>query len=202
MKKKYIESTTLIALIPILTIILIYGVYTTKINYKITIPIITIITIIELIIISKLYLSKKITNYNIGQFITLTINILLIFNIYNINNQYEYIQNAISNKYLYNKNSLIVLKNTKYRNINELKEKKIGILDTNFKSSKETLKYKLSKTSYQSFKTKESMINALKKGEIQAILIDENDMNILKSNKHQIIKETRSIQEIKIKSEI
>ena len=36
MKKKYIESTTLIALIPILTIILIYGVYTTKINYKIT----------------------------------------------------------------------------------------------------------------------------------------------------------------------
>ena len=46
------------------------------------------------------------------------------------------------------------------------------------------------------------MIKALKKGEIQAILIDENDMNILKSNKHQIIKETRSIHEIKIKSEI
>ena len=202
MKKKYIESSILIGLVPIQTLLLLYGIYNTNINYKILIPTISIIITISLITIIRLYLSKKISKYNISQFISLTLNILLLFNIYNINNQYDYIQNSISNKYVYNTNNLIVLKNTKYRNIKHLNKKKIGILESNYKNSKEILSQKLLKTNYISYKNKESMISALKNGEIQGILLNDNDFNILKSNKNTILKETRSIHETKIKSEI
>ena len=202
MKKKYIESSILIGLVPIQTLLLLYGIYNTNINYKILIPTISIIITISLITIIQLYLSKKISKYNISQFISLTLNILLLFNIYNINNQYDYIQNSISNKYVYNTNNLIVLKNTKYRNIKHLNKKKIGILESNYINSKEILSQKILKTNYISYKTKESMISALKNGEIQGILLSDNDFNILKSNKHIILKETRSIHKTKIKSEI
>lgn len=202
MKKKYIESSILIGLVPILALLLLYGIYNTNINYKILIPTISIIITILFITIIRLYLSKKTSIYNVSQFISLTLNILLLFNIYNINNQYDYIQNSISNKYVYNTNNLIVLKNTKYRNIKHLNKKKIGILESNYINSKEILSQKLLKTNYISYKTKESMISALKNGEIQGILLSDNDFNILKSNKHIILKETRSIHKTKIKSEI
>lgn len=202
MKRKYIESTILISLIPILTTLLILGIYNTTINYKTTITLLLLIVITLLIITTRLYLSKKINNYNISQFITLTLNILLIFSIYNINKQYNYIENTINNKYIYSKNEVIVLKNTKYRNINELKHKKIGILETNYKNSKKLLNHKYTKINYKSYKSKEEMIKALKKGEIQAILLNDKELNILKSNTHTIIKESRSIYKTKIKSEI
>ena len=202
MKKKYIESSILIGLVPIQTLLLLYGIYNTNINYKILIPTISIIITILFITIIQLYLSKKTSKYNVSQFISLTLNILLLFNIYNINNQYDYIQNSISNKYVYNTNNLIVLKNTKYRNIKHLNKKKIGILESNYINSKEILSQKLLKTNYISYKTKESMISALKNGEIQGILLNDNDFIILKSNKHTILKETRTIHEIKIKSEV
>ena len=202
MKRKYIESTILISFLPILTILLLIGIYNTSIKYKtiITTSIISITLILTTII--RLYLSKKITNYNIGQFMTIAINILLIFSIYNINHQYNYLENIINNKYIYTKNDIIVLKNTKYRNINELKNKKIGILETNYQNSKKLLNERHSKIIYISYKSKEDMINALNKGEIQAILLNENELNILKSNRNSIIKETRSIYKVKIKSEI
>lgn len=202
MKRKYIESTILISFIPILTILLLIGIYNTSIKYKtiITTSIISITIILTTII--RLYLSKKITNYNIGQFMTIAINILLIFSIYNINHQYNYLENIINNKYIYTKNDIIVLKNTKYRNINELKNKKIGILETNYQNSKKFLNERHSKIIYISYKSKEDIINALNKGEIQAILLNENELNILKSNRNSIIKETRSIYKVKIKSEI
>ena len=105
MKKKYIESSILIGLVPILALLLLYGIYNTNINYKILIPTISIIITILFITIIQLYLSKKTSKYNVSQFISLTLNILLLFNIYNINNQYDYIQNSVSNKYVYNTNN-------------------------------------------------------------------------------------------------
>ena len=107
MKQKYISSTILISLIPILTFILLIGQNKTSINNNITI-ITLIIILISLSITLKLYLSKKETNYNISQFITITINILLIFSIYNINKQYDYLSNTINNNYIYTKKKSIM----------------------------------------------------------------------------------------------
>lgn len=201
MKQKYISSTILISLIPILTFILLIGQNKTSINNNITIITLTII-LISLSIILKLYLSKKETNYNISQFITITINILLIFSIYNINKQYDYLSNTINNKYIYTKNNLLVLKNTKYHSISSLNNKTIGILSSNYNNSKNLLNYKNKKLKYKTYNSKEKMINDLKNGEIQSILLNENDINILKNKSHKILKETRSIYETKIKSNI
>jgi hypothetical protein len=46
------------------------------------------------------------------------------------------------------------------------------------------------------------MIEALYNGEVQSILLNENETKILKNNSNKIIKDTRTIYEIKIKSEI
>ena len=202
MKKRYIASTILLSLIPILTTLLIIGLLDTEINYKTQITLSIILSLLSIIVTSKLYLSKSLSKYNISQFISITTIIILLFNIYNINKDYDYIQNIITGKYIYTNNSLYVLKNTKYRSITDLKTKTIGILEQNNKNSEELLTKKYNKINYITYTSKEKMINDLKNGKIQAILLSENDTNILKNTSNKIIKETRSIFETKIKSNI
>ena len=128
---KYIKGAINITIIPILATILLLGIYKTSTDPKTGIMIITISTIIISIILAYSYLSKSKTKYNIGQFIAITLNIILIFSIYNINKDYKYIENTFSNNYNYLKNNVYVLKSTKYKSSNQLSNKKIGILKNN-----------------------------------------------------------------------
>ena len=122
---KYIKGAINITIIPILATILLLGIYKTSTDPKTGIMIITISTIIISIILAYSYLSKSKTKYNIGQFIAITLSILLIFSINNINKNYKYITNILNNDYSYIKNDIYVLKNTKYRNLSNIKSKKI-----------------------------------------------------------------------------
>ena len=128
---KYIKGAINITIIPILATILLLGIYKTSTDPKTGIMIITISTIIISIILAYSYLSKSKIKYNIGQFIAITLNIILIFSIYNINKDYKYIENTFSNNYNYLKNNVYVLKSTKYKSSNQLSNKKIGILKNN-----------------------------------------------------------------------
>lgn len=199
---KYIKGAINITIIPILATILLLGIYKTSIDPKTGIMIITISTIIISIILAYTYLSKNKTKYNIGQFIAITLNIVLVFSIYNINKDYKYIENTFNNDYNYLNNNVYVLKSTKYKSSNQLSNKKMGILKNNSDNTTPIITKNIKDIELVEYQDKNTMIEALYNGEVQSILLNENETKILKNNSNKIIKDTRTIYEIKIKSEM
>ena len=202
MIRKYITGAINITTIPILATLLLLGIYKTSINPKEGIIIVTITTTIVSLILSNTYLSKKEIKYNIGQFIAISINIILIFSIYNLNKNYNYIENIFSNNYHYLNNNIYVLKSTKYKSSNQLSNKKIGILKSNSNNSIPIIENSIENIEIVEYSDKNTMIEALYNGEVQSILLNENETKNLKNNSNKIIKDTRTIYEIKIKSEV
>ena len=201
MNSKYIQGAINITLIPLLSILLIIGLYTSLINYIYPIIIVSILSISLTIILSICYCSKKKLTYNISQYITASINIILLFNIIFINNNYSYLENINSNKYNYLNNEIYVLKNTKYHNNNQLTSKKIGVLKNNSKNTI-SLMSNIIKANYIEYETTNEMLEDLYNGKIQSIILNNNETKTLKLKSNKILKETRSIYEIKIKNEI
>lgn len=199
---KYIKGAINITIIPILTTILLLGIYKTSTDPKTGITIITISTIIISIILANTYLSKNKIKYNIGQFIAMTLNIVLVFSIYNINKDYKYIENTFNNDYNYLNNNVYVLKSTKYKSSNQLSNKKMGILKNNSDNTTPIITKNIKDIELVEYQDKNTMIEALYNGEVQSILLNENETKILKNNSNKIIKDTRTIYKIKIKSEM
>lgn len=201
MINKYIKGAINITIIPILATILLLGIYKTSVDPRSNIILITIITLVVSILLAITYLSKNKNKYNIGQFIAIFINIILVFCIYTINKDYNYIQNIFSNDYNYYNNNVYVLKSTKYKSSNQLSSKKIGILKNNSDNSTPIITKSIKNIEIVEYDDKNTMIEALYNGEVQSILLNENETKILKNNSNKIIKDTRTIYEIKIKSE-
>ena len=201
MNNKYIQGALNITIIPLLTIILLIGIYNTIINYKTIIIIISIISLIVTLVLSKCYCTKKRITYNISQYIAASINIILLFNIIILNNNYSYLQNLNNNRYTYLNNEVYVLKNTKYRKNEQLTSKKIGVLKNNSKNTI-SLMSNIIKAEYIEYETTTEMINDLYDGKIQSIILNNHEKETLKLKSNKLIKETRSIYEVKIKHEI
>lgn len=131
MKKTFIYGILNIIILFLLNVIFLIGLYLTNTNIKLTI-IITLTLLLINIVACKSYISKSKILYNTSQFIIFIINIILFYQIININNNYNYIENIFSNKYQYNNYSLYILKKTPvYLNISNLNDKNIGILENN-----------------------------------------------------------------------
>lgn len=201
MNNKYIQGAINILCIPILTILLIIGIYNIIINYKLYIILLINITTIITILLCIFYCSKKRTLYNISQYIATSINLILLFNIILLNNNYSYISNLSNNKYIYLNNSMYVLKNTKYRKFDQLASKKIGILKQNSENTV-LLMNNILKADYIEYETTNEMISALYDGQIQSIILNTNEIETLKLKSNKLLKDARSIYEIKIKNEI
>ena len=126
MIKKYILASLNIYLLIITSLIYIIGlitinIYPTSINYIVTISL-AIATTITLIC----YLNKKKSIYNLGVILTFIFNTITIYNIIELNTNYEYLNNIVTNKYEYKKYDVYVQKkNTKYNEIEKLNNKKI-----------------------------------------------------------------------------
>lgn len=202
MKTNYIKGAINILLIPLLALILLIGISYTSTNANKNILIISISSLIITIILIKSYLSKKQTIYNISQYIAIFINIILIFSIYSINNEYSYLSNIITNEYHYQTNNILVLKNTKYSNNKQLNNKKIGVLSNNIQNTTPIINKSITNIDIVEYKNQNEMFNDLYEGQIQSIVLNENEVKILKNNYNRIIKDTKTIYEIKIKSEI
>lgn len=202
MKTNYIKGAINILLIPLLVLILLIGISYTSTNANKNILVISISTLIITFILIKSYLSKKQTSYNISQYIAIFINIILIFSIYNLNNEYSYLSNIITNEYQYQTNNILVLKNTKYNNNKQLNNKKIGVLSNNIQNTSHIINKNITNIDIIEYKNQNEMFNDLYEGQIQSIVLNENEVKILKNNYNKIIKDTKTIYEIKIKSEI
>lgn len=188
MNKKYILGSINILLTIILYIIFILPAIKLNIISRLNTIIITILFVIILLINIKTYTSKNINKYNIFQFISFLINIVLIFNIINIQNEYNYYTNIIINKYYYDTYYLYVQKkNPKYSNINKLSNKKIGIY-----SNEENIKYLVNenKINSEKYDKVDDLEYALTNGNIQGILINKKEYDYLSDdikNKIKII---------------
>lgn len=198
MTKKYILGSLNIYLYIILNIIYIIGIFLIDIFQ----PTEKILIISLFLVISSLsyicYINKKNIIYNSGILLTIIFNIITLYNINELNHNYDYLNNIITKEYSYKTyNVYVQKKNTKYSNIESLNTKKIGTLNSN---SSNICLYITNTINIEciSYNTLEDIEKAIQEGEIQSFIIEERIYNNLEDNR-DIKKETRSIYQTKIK---
>lgn len=178
MTKKYILSSVSIMLFIYLQILLILGLSFINLLSIPYIILVSLTIIVLTILILNLYFSKKVKIYNTGVIITILLNIISINNIYNLNNEYKYIENIFHNEYKYVTYNLYVQKkNTTYNELNKLSGKKTGLL-----TNKNNITYHLNqKTNIEciKYKTIEDLAEAINNGEIQSFILNENEYQLL-----------------------
>ena len=189
MTKKYILGALNICIFMALIVLTIIGTTSigliSKTNNMLLISALAIVAIILL----SLYFSKNHKKYNVGVFITLILNIVLVFNLVEMNKEYSFIENIVHKNYNYVTYNLYVKKsNTTYNNIYKLENKKIGLLNINQDNIESQINKKIN-VEYKIYENVESLQEGIQSGEIQAFIIDSSyDKNDLKiSNKIRII---------------
>ncbi len=184
----------------VLMILLLIGVHNTKIisSKKCIFLLISFVVLITLTI--ALYLSKKNKPYNIGVFITILANILLAFEIYTINNNYDFLKNVTNKEYEYKTYEIYVQKsNTMYSSLEKLNGKKIGLLKNNQENIKDYIN-NIIEIDYEEYNTVDELCEGIKNGEIQAFIITQEKKQQLVDNKY--INKIRVIYSNKIKKNI
>lgn len=200
MAKKYLLQSLNICLMVVLMILLLIGVHNTKIisSKKCIFLLISFVVLITLTI--ALYLSKKNKPYNVGVFITILANILLAFEIYTINNNYDFLKNVTNKEYEYKTYEIYVQKsNTMYSSLEKLNGKKIGLLKNNQENIKDYIN-NIIEIDYEEYNTVDELCEGIKNGEIQAFIITQEKKQQLVDNKY--INKIRVIYSNKIKKNI
>ena len=186
MNKQYILGAINILLIIVLYLLNLLAFINLDIYNKNIIVIISIFFIVVISILIHSYLSKNRNIYNVIQFISFLLNIILIFNINNIENTYEYYSNIYTNKYVYKEYSIYVQKkNTTYNNITKLKDKNVSFISDSKSLEKFINDKKINTKKYTSIKELEDSIS---NGTSQALLLNKEEYNNLSSKAKEKIK--------------
>lgn len=186
MNKQYILGAINILLIIVLYLLNLLAFINLDIYNKKIIVIISIFFIVVISILIHSYLSKNRNIYNVIQFISFLLNIILIFNINNIENTYEYYSNIYTNKYVYKEYSIYVQKkNTTYNNIIKLKDKNVSFISDSKSLEKFINDKKINTKKYTSIKELEDSIS---NGTSQALLLNKEEYNNLSSKTKEKIK--------------
>mgnify|MGYP001043138853 CR=1 FL=1 len=199
MTKKYVLASISINLTIILSIFLIIGVFKIELlsNIKIIFTLLFLILLVIFSIIS--YLCKNKNIYNIGIFVNLIINIILIYNTVNLNIKYDYILNLFNKEYKYITYNVYVQKRTPiYNNLNKLENQKIGMLSKNQDNIKNYLD-KIISIEYISYQNTDEIANAIDNGEIQCFILTDDDFLKIDNDKINIKNRVRKIYTNKIK---
>ena len=104
--------------------------------------------------------------------LTIILNLIVIYNINALNNDYSYINNVISEKYQYNDYYILVKKNTKYSSLDKINNKKVGILRNNRINVESTINNKV-KINYIEYGNNQELLNSIDNNEVQAIIISK-----------------------------
>lgn len=199
MTKKYILASISINLTIILSLLLIIGVIKVELlsNIKVIFTLLFLTLLVIFSIIS--YLSQNKNIYNIGIFVNLIINIILIYNVVNLNIKYDYILNFFNNEYKYVTYNVYVQKRTPiYNKIDKLENQKIGMLSQNQDNIKNYLD-KVISIEYISYQNTEEIANAIDNGEIQCFILKDEDFQKIDNDKTNIKNRVRKIYVSKIK---
>jgi hypothetical protein len=201
MIKKYLLASINIYILIINIIIYIIGLIYIDL-LPITKDLIIIIVATILIILSMFsYFNKNNHIYNSGILITIILNVIIIYSINNLNNNYDYLNNIINKKYHYETYEIYVLKKTPtYNDISTLNNKKIGILSNNSENVCNYLNNKI-KIECKTYKSINEINEAITTGEIQSFSIAKNKYSKIDTN-NILKKQSRKIDETKIKDTI
>lgn len=199
MIKKYILASINIYALIFNSIIYLIGLMTIKIypTYQncIILCLLSLSTVISLLC----YLNNNNKIYNIGIIATIILNVIVLYNINDLNNKYDYIDNITTNKYTYKDcNIYVQKKNPKYNSLKTLNNKNIGMLNYN----SENMCAYLNKTitiNCHKYETLQEIENALQTGEIQSFILSEKEKEALSNSQLEIKNQTRIIEKIKIK---
>ena len=197
MIKKYILASLNIIIFFISLIIYIIGLLYIK-PFTSLKSIIIIISLTAIFISSIiLYFNKKIKLYNIGIFITFLLNIILIYNIIDLNIKYSYINNLFTNKYEYIEYTIYVQKkNVIYSDISKLNNKKIGTISNN-KNINEYLN-NIINIECINYDNIDDLTYAIENGIVQSVILNKKEYESIPDNK-AIKHKTRDIYTSKIK---
>lgn len=197
MIKKYILASLNIIIFFISLIIYIIGILYIK-PFTSLKSIIIIISLTAIFISSIiLYFNKKIKLYNIGIFITFLLNIILIYNIIDLNIKYSYISNLFTNKYEYIEYTIYVQKkNVIYSDISKLNNKKIGTISNN-KNINAYLN-NIINIECINYDNIDDLTYAIENGIVQSVILNKKEYESIPDNK-AIKHKTRDIYSSKIK---
>lgn len=197
MIKKYILASLNIIIFFISLIIYIIGLLYIK-PFTSLKSIIIIISLTAIFISSIiLYFNKKIKLYNIGIFITFLLNIILIYNIIDLNIKYSYINNLFTNKYEYIEYTIYVQKkNVIYSDISKLNNKKIGTISNN-KNINAYLN-NIINIECINYDNIDELTYAIENGIVQSVILNKKEYESIPDNK-AIKHKTRDIYTSKIK---
>lgn len=199
MIKKYILASLNIYLLIITSLIYILGLITINIYPTSTNYIVTILLAIATTVTLVCYLNKKKSIYNLGIILTFIFNTITIYNIIELNTNYEYLNNIVTNKYEYKTYDVYVQKkNTKYNEIEKLSNKKIGMLKDNSTNICLLLNKKI-EIECKYYDNLEELQNAIQNGEIQSFILSDNQKSKLQKSNLDIKNQTRIIYSTKIK---
>lgn len=200
MTNKYILLSISIILFIYLQILFMTGLSFINLTSTLNLIILSILTILLTTITLKLYFSKNLKIYNIGVILTIILNIISIYNVYNLDKEYKYIENIINKEYKYvTYNIYVQKKNTKYNELEKLNGKKVGLL-----TNKKNISYHLNKKANIEcikYKTIEELEAAIINGEIQSFILSDIEYNLLEKytnlkNKTRIIYTNKIIDNI------
>lgn len=197
MIKKYILASLNIIIFFISLVIYIIGLLYIK-PFTSLKSIIIIISLTAIFISSIiLYFNKKIKLYNIGIFITFLLNIILIYNIIDLNIKYSYINNLFTNKYEYIEYTIYVQKkNVIYSDISKLNNKKIGTISNN-KNINAYLN-NIINIECINYDNIDDLTYAIENGIVQSVILNKKEYESIPDNK-AIKHKTRDIYTSKIK---
>lgn len=170
MVKKYFMSSLGICLLILLSLLNIYLLYSLDL-YLNLMPVISFFLILIIFLCIFLYFSRKILLFNIGIFIMFLCNVILVYNVLDIEDKYEYISNLFTREYVYEKYEVYTQKKTPiYSNIDKLSNKKMGLLKDN---DEYVISYmgNVVNVEFISYESISDIENALLEGEIQCFIV-------------------------------
>jgi len=205
-KKKKRIINKIITLLLLVTILIFFGI----IFYINVIPVLYTIGALLIVLLitgglTLLNLSKKKGCRIIGYFFSILITFILIFIQIYLFNTLGFLFNITNGDYAINTYNLVVLKNSQFDDIKDLKNETIGISDTSLSDSFEEAQEKISdkvQVKYNNYEDTNSLVDGIIDEEVSGILIENSELELLKEQDVTKYDLLDSIYKIEIKNDI
>lgn len=157
-------------------IVFVYGLITTKVFSP------TINTYIIVIAIFFMLIAMSYNKYLSGKVFTTILSILMILNIYYMNDTYGYIDSLNSSYYETRTYYIVTFDNNTNQNIYSISNKTIGLLDKNSKKLTKILNNRIAGCQYQVYDNPNNLYNDFYNEKTRAIILNENEYQYLVNN--------------------
>ena len=205
-KKKKRIINKIITLLLLVTILIFFGI----IFYINVIPVLYTIGALLIVLLitgglTLLNLSKKKGCRIIGYFFSILTTFILIFIQIYLFNTLGFLFNITNGDYAINTYNLVVLKNSQFDNIKDLKNETIGISDTSLSDSFEEAQEKISdkvQVKYNNYEDTNSLVDGIIDEEVSGIILENSELELLKEQDVTKYDLLDSIYKIEIKNDI